>query len=196
MGRHATDKVPPDPSGAPRFEFMLNQRALKQLNLGDDPIGKELDFNYDEGEPLQGIVVGVVEDFHFKPLYHEIKPLVLVSHSFSISGFGHMAIRITSDDVPRTMTRIQDRWQEFAGDWPLDYMFLDRNYEALYSAEEMFGKLIGLFTIILIVISSLGIFALSSLVAEQRVKELGIRKALVASVSNLVVLLTRLFKVR
>ncbi len=192
-GRQLARNISATPAASYRFEFMINEKAKELLNLGDDAIGKKLEFLYDDENNLSGTIVGVVEDFFFKPVYAEITPLVLVSNVFSVSDFGYVCIKVNSQDMPATLSTIRTKWEVFAGDWPFDYVFLDKEYDKLYKSEQILERLTRLFSFLLILLSSFGLLAVSSFATEQRTREIGIRKTFGASVGNILLLLSKEF---
>ena len=172
--------------------FILNEAALRKLGW-TSLANQKLELIFPEGGKLkveaQGDVVGVVKDFHYKSLHHEIEPLIIMTGSW----FEYFAIRIRSDDVAGTLSFLKTQWKEIAPNKPFDYFFLDDDYDKLYRTEEQIGTLSGLFSILAIFVASLGLFGLASFTAQLRIKEIGIRKVLGASVSNLVLMLSKEF---
>ena len=134
--------------------------------------------------------MGVVKDFHYQSLHHEIEPLVLMMGG---SWIEYLSIRIRSDDIAATLNFLKTRWLEVVSNRPFDYFFLDDDYDKLYRAEKQIGTLFGLFSILAIFVASLGLFGLASFTAQLRIKEIGIRKVLGASISNLVLMLSKEF---
>ena len=175
--------------------FMLNEAAMRKFGWTSCANQKlEEVYPTEEGKvkvAVRGDVVGVVRDFHYKSLHHKIEPLIIRL----VSWFDYFAIRIRSDDVAGTLSFLKAQWKEIAPNKPFDYFFLDDDYDKLYRAEEQIGTLFGLFSILAIFVASLGLFGLASFTAQLRIKEIGIRKVLGASVSNLVLMLSKEFAV-
>ena len=173
--------------------FMLNEAAMRKFGWTSCANQKlEEVYPTEEGKvkvAVRGDVVGVVKDFHYKSLHHEIEPLIIRL----VSWFEYFAIRIRSDDVAGTLSFLKAQWKEIAPNKPFDYFFLDDDYDKLYRTEEQIGTLFGLFSILAIFVASLGLFGLASFTAQLRIKEIGIRKVLGASVSNLVLMLSKEF---
>ena len=138
----------------------------------------------------RGRVVGVVRDFHFNSLQQEIDPLALFLYPRS---YRHLLVKISPTDVPATLAFLQQQWTTFAPQRPFDFQFLDQEFDALYRAEERAGQLFGFFAGLAIFIACLGLFGLASFAAEQRTKEIGVRKVLGASVPTVVLLLSKDF---
>ena len=159
----------------------------------DDPIGKWFEtseFNDGTWVPRTGKIVGVVEDFNMESLYNKVEPVV---YYISKTWLNWMTLRINGSRTPATIDFIKDKWVQYGPEEAFDYAFLDDRIDQLYQGEERYFKLFVAFTILAIFIASLGIFGLSAFTAEQRRKEIGIRKVFGASVSHLVVLLSKEF---
>ncbi len=188
-GRAFSEDIGSDRNGA----FILNEAAVRKLGWTSHA-NRKLERVYPEGDILnvevQGDVVGVVRDFHYQSLHYEIEPLVLMTRGGWID---YLSIRIHSDDIAATLDFLKTQWREVVSNRPFDYFFLDNDYDKLYRTEEQIGTLFGLFSILAIFVASLGLFGLASFTAQQRIKEIGIRKVLGASVSNLVLMLSKEF---
>jgi putative ABC transport system permease protein len=134
-------------------------------------------------------VVGIIDDFNFSSLKNEIEPLII-----HLADWGNlMPVRLSHGDLNEKIKQIEDYWTEAAAGEPFDYSFVDENFEAQFREEQRLGEIFILFTSLAIFIACLGLFGLATFIAEQRSKEIGIRKAMGASVSSVVVLLTREF---
>lgn len=134
-------------------------------------------------------IVGVMEDFNFSSLKFEIEPLVIF-----LSEEGNlMPVRLRQGNINDKINEVQSVWNEMAPEEPFDYTFVDQNFDSQFNAEQRFGKIFIMFTTLAIIIASLGLLALATFVSEQRSKEIGIRKALGASVPTIVVLLSKEF---
>ena len=159
---------------------VLNQAAVKSLGL-EDPLNQKIRWDH----TMQ--VIGITQDFHFTSLHDEIQPLV-----FMLAEQGDVIeARIGPQDIASTIEFIKEKWSLFSADrLPLQYNFLDSDFEALYHADQRLGKLFGAFSLLAILIACLGLFGLVSFITEQRTKEIGIRKILGASASNIVSLIS------
>jgi len=142
------------------------------------------------GKIKRGRVIGVVENFHYKSLHSQIEPLVL--HIWPRS-FDNILMRIRSEDTKNTLAKIQQIWQELLPLFPFVYSFLNEDFDRLYKAEERLGEIFVYFSFLSISVACLGLFGLASFTAEQRTKEVGIRKVLGASVGNISALLMKDF---
>ena len=176
---------------------VLNETAVKHFNLGDDPIGKKI-ATFGENHPDGTLnpdhtkyftVIGVVEDFNFESLTHNIDPLGLMLGKSS----GYASFRFEASDTKDVIKAIEKTWNDFAKGQPFQYTFLDESFAQMYASEERLGKIFAVFAALAIIIACLGVFALTAFTAEQRTREIGIRKILGASVSGIVVLLSREF---
>lgn len=190
-GRAFSEDIGSDRNGA----FILNEAAMRHFGW-TSCTNQKFENIYPEGDKLnvevQGDVIGVVRDFHYKSLHHEIEPLVLMTGGGWID---YLSIRIRSDDIATTLDFLKTRWREVVSNRPFDYFFLDDDYNKLYRTEEQIGTLFGLFSILAIFVASLELFGLASFTAQLRIKEIGIRKVLGASVSNLVLMLSKEFAI-
>ena len=166
---------------------LLNETAAKALDW-DDPVGQVLELS--SGERFT--VVGVVKDFHHESMHVEITPLII--HPLGVTGNARvLAARIRPEDIPATLAHLQAQWEAFAPGDPFTYAFLDQDFDSLYRAEQQTGVTFSVFAMLAILVACLGLFGLAAFVAEQRTKEIGVRKVLGASVVGIVMLLSRGF---
>lgn len=166
--------------------IILNESAVKLLELGENPIGKRVSESW-QGENNYLNVIGVVPDFHFESLYTEIKPAVFV---IDLSECWQMVAKIKPVNVASTLSFIEDSWESFYPDRIFNYSFLDENYAALYERDQKIFELMIYFAILAVFISSLGLFGMITHSAKNRVKEIGIRKVLGAPVHSILKNLT------
>jgi putative ABC transport system permease protein len=164
--------------------FIINQAAVRQFQL-ENPL--EAQFEWDE---KKGKVIGVVKDFQFRSLRDEITPLVIHIFTPSTRVF---AIRIRPDNVPNTLAFIENKWGQLDSAHPFTYTFMDESFDRLYRSEEKLAQIFSLFSILAVFVASLGLFGLALFMAEQRTKEIGIRKVLGASIAKIFVLLSKEF---
>ncbi len=138
-----------------------------------------------------GTIIGVVKDFNFRSLHQAVEPLTLrYGYPYSLN---RISVSIKGDNIPGTLTRLKKAWSEMVPQRPFLYHFLDESFSAQYEADQHFGQLFTFFSCLAICIACLGLFGLSTFMAQQRVKEIGIRKVLGSSVSGIVVLLSKDF---
>ncbi|MBD2751571.1 ABC transporter permease [Spirosoma validum] len=165
--------------------IVLNETAVRQLGwTPEQAIGKA--FRYGQ---VKGQVIGVTKDFHFESLHQEMAALAMV---MSTENFRWLSIPLKGD-VPTAIQRVETVWKRFFPEHPFDYQFLDSRFDRLYAREQTQQTLFSIFAGIAILISCLGLFGLSMFMAEQRTKEIGIRKVLGASEISLVTLFSKDF---
>ncbi len=189
QGRNFSKDFPTDPQEA----IIINEATAKKLGWQDDPLGKEIEALMSLTEMKKYRVIGVVKDYHFLSLHEEIQPLVLYNANPYGGDYYRMSLRARPENIQETIGYLTSKWREFDSQYPLEFVFLDDQYDALYRTEERLGKLFGYFTALAIIIGCLGLFGLSAYSAEQRTKEIGIRKVLGATTSNVTMLLVREF---
>lgn len=173
QGRFFSKEYSTDASDA----YVVNQAAVRAMEM-DDPIGKEL-----KVWDLSKRIIGVVEDYHFESLHNEIIPMAM---RIDPNWHNQTCIRISPHRIPDTLAFLESKWKAIYPEYPFEYRFLDETIENQYRSEQAVGKIVTVFTILALFISCLGIFGLSSYTAEQRTKEIGIRKVLGATVSSII----------
>jgi putative ABC transport system permease protein len=134
-------------------------------------------------------VVGVVADFHYASVKQEIAPLMMMLGK----NYGELIIKIKTGDVNEYVVDLKKQWDAFNPNGPFDYHFLDEKFASLYASEKSTGQIFTSFTVIAILIASLGLFGLAAFITEQRTKEIGIRKVLGATVKQLLLLVSKDF---
>jgi len=171
--------------------IILNQEAVRQIGW-KDPIGKWVD--YPGGDNVRFKVIGVVKNFNIESLQAAITPFALFHLSSKTYDFGHNVIaKVRSQDLSKVINQVESKWKSFASAEPFDYNFLDAAFDSQYRSEQRLGSIFSIFAVLSIFIACLGLFGLSAFMAERRTKEIGVRKVLGASVSNVVVLLSKDF---
>lgn len=173
QGRFFSKEYSTDASDA----YVVNQAAVRAMEM-DDPIGKELKV-WDSSKRI----IGVVEDYHFESLHSGIIPMAM---SIDPNSYSQACIRISPHRIPVTLAFLEKKWKEIYPEYPFEYHFLDEAIQNQYRSEQATGKIVTVFTILALFISCLGIFGLSSYTAEQRTKEIGVRKILGATVTSIV----------
>jgi len=166
---------------------ILNETAVRAAPW-EDPIGKRCQVDGHEG-----VVIGIVEDFHFKSLYNQVEPLAL-RHLYTgglASGAGFISLKISSYDIPGTLNYLEDTWEKFSSYFPFDYAFLDETIDSVYRTEIRLNQSLTSFTAIAIFLACLGLLGLTSFAAERRTKEIGIRKVLGASPKGIFLMLCK-----
>ena len=184
-GRFFSRDFPSDSSAC-----ILNESAARAFGW-EDPIGQNVMQSTEDGfSPMQ--VVGVVKDFNFESLRDEIRPLLI---NFVKEESGDMianllTVRFNTEDHLEAIDLVTQSWKKFSNGEPIEFAFVDQTLDDMYRTEQRTGKLFSIFTVIAIFIASLGLFALASYTAEQRTKEIGIRKAMGASGISIIRLLS------
>jgi putative ABC transport system permease protein len=191
IGREFSNEFPSD-SGA----VILNEAAQALFGFTKDPIGKKISTfsgdasgGFDRDHPKSFPVIGIVENFHFESLKQNITPLAL----FLDKSTGLVSFRFQAKDAQDVITTIEKNWKALAPGMPFNYSFLDDDFGRMYTTEQRLGQIFFIFAGLAVIIACLGLFALTAFTAEQRTKEIGIRKVLGASVSSIVVLLSKEF---
>ena len=164
--------------------ILINEAMARELGW-NEPVGKHLTFGQNEMT-----ILGVVKDFHFASMRHKIEPLAMF---FNPDGGGNMAVKFSANNASEAMEFVQTSWDEIFPNSPIEYRFFDEEFGQQYESDERFGKLVFSFTWLAIFIACLGLFGLSAFTAEQKTKEIGVRKVLGASVSGIVALLSKEF---
>jgi len=144
-------------------------------------------FNQDSTYVATYKVLGVVEDFHYANMKESINPLLFKLNDKSGSN---VSLRLSSQDYEKAISSMQDVWEELLPGQPFAYSFVDEAFERTYANEKQIGKIFGVFAFLAVFIACLGLFGLASFTAEQRIKEIGIRKVLGASVTQIVNMLS------
>jgi len=167
---------------------IINETLVKKLGW-ENPLGKKITSFRDE-TPIDLTVIGVAKDFHFRSLHAVIEPsLMYISHHPA----SNLNIRLHAGNMKQNLESIREKWQEIEANMPFDFYFLDEDYKSQYEAEQRIGEIFIYFTIIAIFIACLGLFGLASYNAEQKSKEIGIRKALGSSIEGIVFMLSKQF---
>ena len=171
-----------------RTEAVLLNETAARASPWEDPVGKRC--SIDEHE---GVVIGIVEDFHFKSLYNQVEPLALRSlyKDGLASGAGYISLKISSYDIQGTLKYLEDTWEKYSSYFPFQYDFLDETIDNVYRTEIRLSSSLTSFTIIAIFLACLGLFGLTSFTTEKRTKEIGIRKVLGASPKGIFLMLSR-----
>jgi putative ABC transport system permease protein len=180
-GRFFSKERSTDPHG-----FVINETAVKEMGL-DSPVGKRAVINRTEG-----IIIGVVKDFHFRSLHHAIEPAALL---YEPATFYTMVIKLRPGvtNEQECIRYIESVWKELSAEDPFIYTFFEDTLRDLYKKEEIQSRLITYFSVLALFIACLGLLGIVSLTLEQRTKEIGIRKVLGASTQGLIVMLLKEF---
>lgn len=184
-GRNFSKEFPTDSTKA----IILNETAVKKLGWGnpENAIGKP--FIYGDRKVQ---IVGVVKDFHFESLHNEITPIAFLIYP---GLFNRISVKLNPVNTAGTIDFIRQKWNRFSPNYPFDYTFIEDRYEQRYQSEKKLSDILAYFSVLAVFIACLGLTGLASFTAEQKTKEIGIRKVLGASTGNIVILLIRKFSV-
>jgi putative ABC transport system permease protein len=170
---------------------MLNAAAARHFGYADPAaaVGKKV--QQDDSQPAPYTIVGVVEDFHYGSLHETVEPLIMVPITSRYTGPARfLTLRVQTEHLNETMQAVQDRWATLVPDRPYDATFVDQYFARLYEHDRRFGRLFAVFAALAIFVACLGLFGLATHTVQQRTKEIGIRKALGATATSLVGLLS------
>ncbi|MCF7793198.1 MAG: ABC transporter permease [Candidatus Cloacimonetes bacterium] len=166
------------------FGFILNETAIKKMGL-EDPIGTKFTL-----WGMEGKIIGVVEDFHFKSLHNPIEPLVMMKLPDYLY---YTVVRVNSNDIAKTKEFLEETVQNFNPEKRIEFKFFDERFDAMYKSEMEMSTVLKLFTGLAIFIACLGLFGLSAFLTELRTREIGIRKVLGADIPNIIFNLSKDF---
>jgi putative ABC transport system permease protein len=172
-----------------QVNVVLNETMVRTMGI-EDPVGKHL---------INGIytnvrypIIGVVKDFHFESFHQRLRPLLLFSLQPREVG-RYVSVRVRTEDIQETLSFMDQTWRRFTADQPFEYEFFDDHFSRIFLSEEKTAQIFLVFSVLAIIIASLGLFGLSAFITEQRTKEIGIRKVLGSSVPGILVLLIQQF---
>jgi putative ABC transport system permease protein len=173
--------------------IIVNEATLHKFQIPDNKaIGQRLNFDW-QGESTPYEIVGVLKNFHFEDLHQSIEP-----YAFMLSrrpSFNYIIVHVNAADMTNVLSFLEQKWKTMRPEEPFEYTFVNEDFQKNYQAEARTSHIVSTFTIISIMISCLGLFGLAAFAAQQRTKEIGVRKVLGASVSDIVVLLSKDFLV-
>ncbi|MEO9803336.1 MAG: ABC transporter permease [Reichenbachiella sp.] len=181
-GRNYSREVKSDSASA----IVMNEAASKAIGW-DDPIGKKIS----QG-PNEKTVIGIVKNFHFANMRHHIEPMILPYQPSSL-GNGVLSLKIRQENLKVTLQEVEQVWSEINPNHPFEYSFFNEEFGRQYENDENFASLIVSFTWLAVFIACLGLIGLSMFTAEQRIKEIGIRKVLGANIKTIIMLLSTEF---
>lgn len=170
--------------------IVINETAVKEFGLGYPAVGKQFLWGDDGDTSYYVSIIGVTKDFHFTSLKNEVKPFGFIC--VPRNGF-NFTIKLSADNIKSTLSQLEREWKNFRAKRDFEYVFLDDTFSKLYASEARFQKLFISLVILGILIACLGLLGLATFSAQQRVKEIGVRKVLGASVPHVVALLSKDF---
>lgn len=170
--------------------FVINESSVKAIGWknAQDAIGKDFKYGGQKGH-----IIGVINDFHFESMHQAIAPMIMIMLPPRRAFFNNLSIKISSRDVSSALSYFNATWKKYFPETPVDYTFLDENFDKLYQSEQKQATIFTIFACVAIFIACLGLFGLSAFAISQRIKEIGIRKVLGANVQGIVGLLSRDF---
>lgn len=187
-GRLFSEEYPADTG----FRVILNETAIKQIGFknAQDAVGKNVYFDF-QGKNYAFEIIGVLKDFHFEDMHLPITPY---GYNLSMGNdFNYLLVHSKPGNIASLLKTIETKWHALNPNEPFEYSFLDEDFQRNYEADSRLSSIVAYFTLIAIIISCLGLFALATFSAEQRIKEIGVRKVLGASVAGIVALLSKDF---
>jgi putative ABC transport system permease protein len=165
--------------------YILNKTAVEKMGLKAPYVGQQISFHGNKGT-----IIGVVKDFNFQSLREQITPLIFFTFW---NNRNILHVRTTGKNANQGIASVEKQYKKYAGDVPFAYNFLDKNFEELYKSDERTGTLFNVFAGIAIFISCLGLFGLATFTAQVKIKEIGIRKVLGASVAGIIQFISKDF---
>ncbi len=169
--------------------MIINEAAARVFGFGDNAIGKVIvRQNSDRGRDYRFTIIGVVKDFHFRSLHQAITPLLMVLEPES-----GIIVKTKTKDIAGLLTSMKQQWASYNLEEPFSYAFMDDLYNKTYAAEQRTGTILNIFAVLTIFVACMGLFGLATYTAEQRSKEIGIRKVLGASVAQVTGMLSKEF---
>ncbi|HEX2684660.1 MAG TPA: FtsX-like permease family protein, partial [Ferruginibacter sp.] len=188
-GRLFSEEYPTDTS----FKMILNETGIKEIGFANaqEAVNKKVFFDF-QGQQYGFEIVGVVKDFHFEDLHLPITPFGYQLNN-TATGYNYMVVHAKPGDIGGLLKTIEASWHRLNPNEPFEYSFLDEDFQKNYDAENRLASIVSYFTLIAILICCLGLFGLATFSAEQRIKEIGVRKVLGASVPGIVGLLSKDF---
>ena len=171
------------------YAFIINESLAKELNL-DHPIGIEAGHSWYPDDTL-GTIIGVAEDFNFNSLHYEVNTLAMAVHPEW--GYDELSVKISHENIPAAIAEIEKTWNKLVPSWPFEYSFLDEHFDELYSSDRQMESVIIVMAFLAIFIACMGLFGLAAITTERKIKEIGIRKILGASMGQILIGLSKNF---
>ena len=185
-GRNFSKDFPSDVNES----FIVNETAVKEFKWKNpkEAHGKKLTWEFDVNK--KGKIIGVVKDFNFSTMKDKVKPLLIQVFP---RWFWLLSVRLKTSDLTATMKDIEGTWNNIGGGAPFEYAFLEDDFNALYKSEQNMRSILSVFTFLSVLVACLGLFGLAAFTIKQRYREIGIRKVLGSSISDVVGLLSKDF---
>jgi putative ABC transport system permease protein len=169
---------------------LINETAVKNFKITDLGKTRFLQPRDTSGKMNYLQVIGVVKNFNFQSLRNPIGPYIFCFKTDAIT-YGYLSVKLSTQNYSKTITQIENKWKEFTANDPLQYYFVDQDFEQMYKQEKQNAQMAVIFSILAIFIASLGLFGLTSFTVEQRTKEIGVRKAMGSSVAGIYMVISR-----
>lgn len=169
--------------------FVINQALAEELAL-EEPVGTAAAHSWYPDDSL-GSIIGVTENFNFNSLHHRVNTLCMVVHSEW--GYDEMSVKLAGGDIAAAVASVKETWEQHITDWPFEYTFLDQHFANLYQSDRQMSDVVTIMAVLAILIAGMGLFGLASITTERKIKEVGIRKVLGASVGQITFLLSKNF---
>jgi len=185
-----TSGIPGGPLDQNIGSIVINETAVKDLGVPEPAVGQQLLWGNDRDTMYYLTIVGVAKDFHFTSLRNQIKPFAFINNP---RRQWYLTLKLSPVNIKRTLAELGKNWKNVSSERPFEFTFLDETFSRLYQSETRFQKVFIAMVVLGIMIACLGLLGLSTFAAQRRVKEIGIRKVLGASVGNVVALLSRDF---
>jgi ABC-type antimicrobial peptide transport system permease subunit len=185
-GRDFSDAYPADMYNNDTLANFIINATLANIIDKEEVVGMELTFM-----GIQGQIVGLMEDYHFKPLDNEIEPMAMAP--LPAESLRHMVVRLAPEQPREALAFMQEKWEEMLPQYPFDYTYVEEAIDNMYRGEERMSILLKIFTAVAMIIASLGLFALASFTAQRRTKEIGIRKSMGAMEHQITLMMIRDF---
>ena len=185
-GRFLSVDIPSDSTAA-----IINVKAVKDYNIQDPLNTRIIRPGPTPDEYLYMQVIGVVEDFHFESLHSNIRPYIFVIRPAEWGWIPYLSVRFDPANINKVISEVDKIWKEYTGDQSFEYFFMNEDFANRYAQEQRTRIIFVIFSILAVFIASLGLFGLVAFTAEQRTREIGIRKVMGASVSKIIFLISR-----
>ncbi len=167
--------------------YIINESLAEEIGE-EELIGVSAGHSWYPDDSL-GTIIGITKDFHFNSLHYDINTLAMVVHPEW--GYSEMSVKINGENIAAGIADVQKTWGEMIPSWPFEYSFLDEHFAELYSSEQQMQSVVSLMAILAILIACMGLFGLSAITTERKIKEIGIRKILGASIEQILIGLSK-----
>jgi len=173
------------------YAFIINESLANELDL-DNPIGTPAGHAWYPNDTL-GTIIGIAKDFNFNSLHYDINTLAMVVHPEW--GYQELSVKVNAENLPAAIADLERTWNNFVPSRPFEYSFLDEHFEKLYRSDQQMKSVITIMALLAIFIACMGLFGLAAITTERKIKEIGIRKILGASMGQIMMQLSRNFAI-